>query len=311
MPTLYLTDPSFLEHDTGPGHPERPDRLRAVEKMLAHEMFADLVRDKPNPVARETIRLAHPETYIDSLEKHRPDEGLMRLDPDTVLSPGTWDAALKAVGAGCDAVDAVMTGQHKNAFCAVRPCGHHAERDRAMGFCIFANVAIAGLYARHTYGLDRVAVIDFDVHHGNGTQDVFWADRDLFLASSHEMPLFPGTGSYSETGAGENICNVPLRAGDGGDAFREAYETRVFPALEAFQPDLILISAGFDAHRDDPLANLKLTEADYAWVTREIVDRAEKLCGGRVVSMLEGGYDLLGLAKSAGTHVRVLMDAAE
>ena len=309
MATLYISDPVFLEHDTGPGHPERPDRLRAIEKVLANDLFGDLVRRSPEAASEETIALAHPVSYIENIKALRPKDQPIRLDPDTVLSKGSWDAALKAVGAGTMAVDKVMAGEHRNAFCAVRPCGHHAEVARAMGFCIFANVAIAGLYARQTYGLERVAVVDFDVHHGNGTQDVFWSNKDLFLASTHQMPLFPGTGAVSETGVG-NIFNGPLRPGDGGTAFREAMEERLLPALDAFQPDLILVSAGFDAHRDDPLANLQLEEADFAWITKKLVEAADRHCDGRLVSMLEGGYDLMGLANSVGVHVRVLMDAA-
>lgn len=308
MTTLYLTDPCFLEHDTGPGHPERPDRLRAVEKVLAHELFNELQREAP-PVADEaTIALAHPESYIKEIKGLRPTDGLIRLDPDTVMSPGSWDAALKAVGAGLKAVDKVMGGDVQNAFCAVRPCGHHAETARPMGFCIFSNVAITGLYARKQHGVERVAVVDYDVHHGNGTQDIFWSDNELFFASTHQMPLFPGTGALSETGVG-NIFNAPLRPGDAGDQFREAFESRILPALDNFAPDLVLISAGFDAHRDDPLANIGLVEEDFAWVTQQVVEMADKHAGGRVVSMLEGGYDLMGLAKSVGVHVRVLMDA--
>jgi acetoin utilization deacetylase AcuC-like enzyme len=232
----------------------------------------------------------------------------VRLDPDTVLSPGSWEAALRAVGAGLMAVDKVVAGEVKNAFCQVRPCGHHAERTRAMGFCIFSNIAIAGMYARAKHGLERIAVVDFDVHHGNGTQDVFWSDKDLFLASTHQMPLYPGTGALGETGVG-NICNAPLRPGDGGEQFREAMRSRVLPALRNFSPDIVLISAGFDAHEADPLANLRLKEEDFAWATTELCEIAEKSCHGRVVSMLEGGYDLTALARSVAVHVKTLMDA--
>jgi acetoin utilization deacetylase AcuC-like enzyme len=227
------------------------------------------------------------------------------------MSSGSWEAALRAVGAGLRAVDLVLDEGSgiKNAFAQVRPCGHHAESNRAMGFCIFANVAIAGLYARAKYGAERIAVVDFDVHHGNGTQDIFWSDKDLFFASTHQMPLYPGTGALSETGVG-NIWNAPLRAGDGGDKFQQAFEERVLPALENFAPDLVLVSAGFDAHEADPLANLRLVEKDFMWATDRIVDVAERHCRGRVVSMLEGGYDLTALARSVGVHVRVLMEAS-
>lgn len=314
MSTLLITHPSFLEHDTGPGHPERPDRMRAIDKVLEHDYFADLVREEApmREDVEEYILKAHPQRYLDMIKASRPSEGAGRvhLDGDTVMSPGSWEAALRAVGAGLMAVDQVVDKETsiRNAFCQVRPCGHHAETERAMGFCIFANVAIAGMYAREKHGCERVAVVDFDVHHGNGTQDIFWSEKDLFFASTHQMPLFPGTGAVSETGVG-NICNAPLRSGDDGQRFRDAFESRIFPALKNFSPDLILISAGFDAHEADPLASLRLVEADFLWVTETLVSYAEKQCDGRLVSMLEGGYDLTALARSVGVHVRAMMDA--
>jgi acetoin utilization deacetylase AcuC-like enzyme len=227
-----------------------------------------------------------------------------------VMSVGTWEAALRAVGAGLLAVDKVLDPESgvSNAFCQVRPCGHHAEKDRAMGFCLFGNVAIAGMYARARHGAERIAVVDFDVHHGNGTQDIFWSDKDLFFASTHQMPLYPGTGAVGEAGVG-NIWNAPLRPGDGGEPFREAVESRILPALRNFGPDLVLISAGFDAHEADPLANLRLVEADFMWATEKLAEAASRHCNGRIVSMLEGGYDLTALARSVGVHVRTLMDA--
>jgi len=312
MSTLLVTHPSFVNHDTGPGHPERPDRMRAIDKVLSHELFADLVRAEA-PIredVEECILRAHPQPYLDQIKKVRPESGSVHLDGDTVLSPGSWEAAVRAVGAGLEAVDRVMdeASQIRNAFCQVRPCGHHAEADRAMGFCIFANVAIAGMYAKAKYGLERVAVVDFDVHHGNGTQDIFWTHKDLFFASTHQMPLFPGTGAVSETGVG-NICNAPLRSGDGGEHFRDAFESRVLPALKSFSPDMILISAGFDAHEADPLASLRLVEADFLWATEALADVADKQCEGRLVSMLEGGYDLTALARSTAVHVKTLMEA--
>jgi acetoin utilization deacetylase AcuC-like enzyme len=231
------------------------------------------------------------------------------MDADTVMSAGTWEAALRAVSAGLEAVDQVMTGKVRNAFCQQRPPGHHAEAERAMGFCFFSNIAIAGLYARKTHGAERIAVVDFDVHHGNGTQDIFWADKDLFFASTHQMPLYPGTGALAETGAAGNVCNAPLRPGDGGAQFKEAFLGRILPALRNFGPDLVLISAGFDAHVNDPLANLRLEEPDFAWATEKLVEIASKQAGGRLVSMLEGGYDLFGLARSVGVHVEALMAA--
>jgi acetoin utilization deacetylase AcuC-like enzyme len=312
MTTLLITHPSFLDHDTGPGHPERPDRMRAIDKVLAHDMFAKLTRvEAPlRDDVEDAIRLAHPQAYLDAIKAARPGPGsdAVRLDPDTVLSAGSWEAALRAVGAGLLAIDEVMAGRAANAFCQVRPCGHHAEAARAMGFCIFSNAAIAGLYARSKHGAERIAVVDFDVHHGNGTQDIFWSDKDLFLASTHQMPLYPGTGALSETGVG-NIFNAPLRPGDGGAQFREAFEARVLPSLRSFSPDLIVISAGFDAHEADPLANLRLKEEDFAWATERIVEIASKQAGGRLISMLEGGYDLAALARSVGVHVKALMAA--
>jgi len=314
MPTLLITHPSFVDHDTGPGHPERPDRMRAIDRVLAHDFFADLVREEApsRDDVEEQILLAHPKRYLDMIKNARPEvgEGRVHLDGDTVMSPGSWMAATRAVGAGLHAVDQVMDEGSgiRNAFCQVRPCGHHAETDRAMGFCLFANVAIAGMYARKKHGVERVAVIDYDVHHGNGTQDIFWSDKDLFFASTHQMPLFPGTGAVSETGVG-NICNAPLRSGDDGERFRDAFESRIFPALKNFSPDMILISAGFDAHEADPLASLRLVEADFLWVTEQLIAYAERQCDGRVVSMLEGGYDLTALARSVGVHVRAMMDA--
>lgn len=311
--TLLITHPCFLEHDTGPGHPERPDRMRAIDKVLTHELFNDLKRTEA-PLREDTeaaITLAHPESYLEEIKAARPTPGqeAIRLDPDTVLSPGSWQAALRAVGAGLMAVDEVFAKRHRNVFCQVRPCGHHAEAARAMGFCLFNNVAIAGLYARAKYGAERIAVVDFDVHHGNGTQDIFWSDRDLFLGSTHQMPLYPGTGAIGETGTSGNICNAPLRPFDDGERFREAFSERILPALNAFRPDIVLISAGFDAHDSDPLANLCLLEADFRWATDRLVEVADRQCEGRLVSMLEGGYDLKALARSVAVHVKALMEA--
>jgi acetoin utilization deacetylase AcuC-like enzyme len=314
MTTLLLTHPVFLEHDTGPGHPERPDRMRAIDKALSHEFFSPLEREAAplRDDAEQWIALAHPQAYIDRIKQLRPGQGEqpVHLDGDTLLSAGSWEAALRAVGAGLRAVDAVMdkTAGIANAFCQVRPCGHHAETARAMGFCIFNNVAIAAMYARAKHGAERVAVVDFDVHHGNGTQDIFWSDKDLFFASTHQMPLYPGTGALGETGVG-NVFNAPLRPGDGGEPFREAMESRILPSLKHFGPDVVLISAGFDAHRDDPLANLQLVEGDFAWATRALAEVARRQAGGRLVSVLEGGYNLTGLARSVAVHVKELMDA--
>lgn len=311
MTTLLITHPCFVDHDTGFGHPERPDRMRAIDKVLAHEAYATLMRQEAplRDDVEERILLAHPRHHLERIRQSAEvaKKRLAHLDGDTVMSAGTWEASLRAVGAGLDAVDQVMTGKVQNAFCQVRPPGHHAENDRPMGFCFFSNAAIAGLYARAKHGAERIAVVDFDVHHGNGTQDIFWTDKDLFYGSTHQMPLFPGTGDLSETGVG-NIWNAPLREGDDGARFREAFETRILSPLRNFSPDLVVISAGFDAHKRDPLGGLQLVEADFMWATEALANIAEKQSGRRIVSMLEGGYDLEALAKSVGVHVRTLMD---
>jgi acetoin utilization deacetylase AcuC-like enzyme len=315
MSTLLITHSSFVNHDTGAGHPERPDRMRAIDRVLSHEFYNGLKRAEA-PIradVEEAILLAHPAQHL-AMVKRAAEAARAQsvyVDGDTLMSPQSYEPVIRAVCAGLDAVDQVMTPGSgvKNAFCQVRPPGHHAEAERAMGFCFFNSVAIAAHYARKKYGAERVAVIDFDVHHGNGTQDIFWSDKNLFFASTHQMPLYPGSGALSETGVG-NIFNAPLRSGDDGERFKEAFLTRISPALNNFAPDLILISAGFDAHRDDPLASLELVEADFLWVTDKIVEAADRHCKGRIVSMLEGGYDLTGLARSVGLHVKSLMNAA-
>ena len=306
MTTLVLSHDACIEHEPPEGHPERPDRLRAIMAMLEAEPFHDLLREEAPLGSLEDVARAHPQDYIELIEGSVPEIGIEPLDPDTWMSPRSLEATLRAVGAGTRAVDAVMSGEVDNAFGAVRPPGHHAETNRAMGFCLFNSVAVAAHYARAKHGIERPAVIDFDVHHGNGTQEIFWNDEDLFYASTHQMPLFPGSGSRQETGEG-NIFNAPLSPGAGGDQFREAMETVVLPALDAFGPDLVIISAGFDAHKLDPLANLNLTEEDFAWATLKLMEMADKYCEGRVVSMLEGGYDLKGLAASCGIHLQALM----
>lgn len=309
MSTLYITHDAFLHHETGPWHPERPERWRSVEKALSAETFQNLHRVEAPLAAREQLELVHPARYISFLEEHRPEHGLVALDGgDTVMSPGSWEAVLRAVGANIYAVDEVMQGRAKNAFCGVRPPGHHAEPARAMGFCLFNSAAIAAFHAHAVRGAERVAVVDFDVHHGNGTQAEFWSHPHLFYASTHQMPLFPGTGSKSETGESGNIVNAPLRSGDGGGQFREAFESAILPALRKHSPDLIIVSAGFDAHRADPLANLNLAEDDFVWVTRKLMEVAEERCGGRLVSTLEGGYDLTALGLCVAAHVRTLME---
>jgi acetoin utilization deacetylase AcuC-like enzyme len=308
MTTLLYTHETCLEHDPGPYHPESPDRLRAVLKALSTPEFANLERREAPLADLEDIARVHPRPYIERILAAVPKTGHAGLDADTVLSPKSGEAALRAAGAACAAVDAVITGEAGNAFCATRPPGHHAEPGRAMGFCLFNNVALAAQRARQVHGLERVAVVDFDVHHGNGTQAMFEDDPSLFYASTHQAPLYPGTGSRGETGVG-NIINAPLRPMSGSTEFRQVMNEFVFPALEDFRPDMILISAGFDAHRRDPLAQLALEDGDYFWVTEKLLQCANRHCEGRLVSTLEGGYDLAALASSAAAHVRALMAA--
>ncbi|HXT05451.1 MAG TPA: histone deacetylase family protein [Roseiarcus sp.] len=307
MTTLLVSHSAALDHDMGEGHPERPDRYRVVERALEAEAFQMLARDSAPRATQELLTLVHPLAYVEAIERAAPAKGRVRIDQDTSMSPGTYEAALRAVGGAAFAVDEVMTGKVANAFVAMRPPGHHAEATTAMGFCFFNNVAIAARHAAVAHGAERIAIVDFDVHHGNGTQHIFWADKNLLYASTHEMPLYPGTGDRSERGEHDQIVNAPLSAGDGGEAFREAMDTVILPRLRNFAPDLILVSAGFDAHYRDPLGNLQLTEADYAWATRALMKLAEKHCGGRLVSLLEGGYDLEGLSRSAAAHVQALM----
>jgi acetoin utilization deacetylase AcuC-like enzyme len=251
--------------------------------------------------------LVHPEPYVQGLFEAAPLEGLVAIDEDTSLSPGTLEAALCSAGAAVQAVDEVVTGKVSNAFSAMRPPGHHAERAKAMGFCFFNNAAIAARHAQKRHGVERVAIIDWDAHHGNGTQEIFWSDPSVLFCSTHQMPLYPGTGAASERGEYDNIVNAPLRSGDGSEEFREAFATAVLPRVAALGPDLVVISAGFDAHWRDPLADLQLTEADFAWATRQLMDIADRQCGGRIVSLLEGGYDLRSLARSVSAHVQALM----
>jgi acetoin utilization deacetylase AcuC-like enzyme len=305
--TILFTHPACLEHDTGAHHPERPERLRAIIGALETEAFALLERREAPRAEKAQLARLHPESHIERLLALIPETGFAALDGgDTIVSPRSGEAALRAAGAAIAAVDAVIAGEARNAFCAVRPPGHHAEPEQAMGFCLFNNVAIAALHARAAHGLKRVAVVDFDVHHGNGTQAAFEHDPDLFYASTHQWPLYPGTGSPQEHGVG-NIVNAPLRPFAGSEEFRATITQFVLPALDRFAPELLLISAGFDAHMRDPLASLNLVEADFAWVTRELCTLAARHCQGRVVSTLEGGYDLRALAASSAAHVDALM----
>jgi len=307
MSTLLVSHRACLEHLTPAGHPERPDRLRAIEQVLEAEAFQDLAREQAPLGTKEQIALCHPTDYVDEIESASPDYGLVRLDADTTMSPGSYEAALRGVGGGILAADEVIAGKVRNAFVAVRPPGHHAETARPMGFCLFNSAAIVARHAQKRYGVEHAAIVDFDVHHGNGSQNIFWSDKTVMYCSTHEMPLYPGTGSVGERGVHNNIVNAPLRAGDSGDQFREAFETAILPRLRDFKPDFLVISAGFDAHTRDPLANLNLIEADYAWVTKKLMEIADESAGGRIVSMLEGGYDLQGLSRSVAAHVTALM----
>lgn len=306
--TILFHHAAFADHRPGPHHPESPARIKAVMDALADPAFAGLDRREAPRATVEQVARVHPRQFVEGLLAAVPAQGTVQIDGDTVMSAGSGEAALRASGAAVAAVDAVMKGESKNAFCAVRPPGHHAEPARAMGFCLFNSIAVGALHARAAHGLDRIAVIDFDVHHGNGTQASFWDDRDLFYASSHQFPLYPGTGAERERGVG-NIVNAPLRPGSGSDEFRAAYRDRILPALRDFQPEIVLISAGFDAHADDPLAGLNVETADYAWVTGELCKAAAESAKGRVVSALEGGYDLHALAAASAAHVRALMAA--
>ena len=307
MATALVTHPDCLGHVTPEGHPERVARLEHVLHALEG---LDLVRVAAPLATDDDLRRIHPADYIARIRATEPAQGFAQIDADTWMSPGSVAAALRAAGAVIKAVDMVLDGEVGNAFCATRPPGHHAETATAMGFCLFGNAALAAKHALEVHGLARVAVVDFDVHHGNGTQDLLWDEARALVITSQQMPLWPGTGTPSERGAHDNVLNVPLPPDSDGATMRAEYEARVFPRLRAFRPDLIVISAGFDAHADDPLAQLNWVEDDFAWLTERLCAIATDLCGGRVVSTLEGGYDLGALARSARAHVNALMKAA-
>jgi acetoin utilization deacetylase AcuC-like enzyme len=306
---MIFTHPSCLEHDPGPGHPECRERLEAVLEALADPRFAAIERREAPRAGRAQLSAAHADALVAALEANAPRTGRIRIDADTAMSPASLEAALRAAGAVCAAVDSVVAGPSRRAFCAVRPPGHHATREAAMGFCLFNSVAVGARHAQRAYGFARIAVVDFDVHHGNGTQDVFWDDPAVLYASSHQAPLYPGTGRPDERGSAGNVVNATLPPGSGSREFRAAWREVVLPALHAFKPELVLVSAGFDAHRLDPLANLDLTTEDYAWVTHELVDLAERHARGRLVSALEGGYSLTALRESTRAHCAVLFGA--
>jgi acetoin utilization deacetylase AcuC-like enzyme len=306
MTTRLYTHRACLLHSAGPGHPESPLRLQTVLAALDADRFAALDRVEARRATREQLARVHDEKLIDLLFDNVPEEGYVRVDADTTMSPDSVEAALRAAGAVCAAVDAAIDGDAKHAFCAVRPPGHHATRDTAMGFCLFNNVAVGAAHAM-ARGIERIAIVDFDVHHGNGTQDIFWRTPNVLYASTHQSPLYPGSGARNETGAG-NIVNAPLPPGSGPKEFRAAFEQIVLPALRNSKPQLVMISAGFDAHRLDPLADLNLEADDFAWATRELVDIAQAFASGRVISSLEGGYSPAALRESTAAHVAAMLD---
>ena len=306
MSTQFFYHRDCLDHYPGLSHPESPQRLISITKTLSHTNFDMLSRVQSPKAEFDTITLMHDPYYVESIFNSLPISDSKQLDPDTILSPGSGDALLRGVGGICSAVDNVLSGVSNNAFCCMRPPGHHAEYGEAMGFCIFNNIAVAAKYAQKKYGIDKVAVVDFDVHHGNGTQHLFENDPNLFYASTHQFPAYPGTGAISEVGLG-NIVNVPLKPGTGSESFREAYTTTILPKLNTFEPELLLVSAGFDAHRKDPLCQLNLNSDDFSWVTKHLIEVADNHCQGMLISTLEGGYDLDALASSVAKHVQELL----
>ena len=308
MRTLIYTHEACFNHRPGPHHPESPERLEAVLKVLKTPEFADAIwREAPLGTDEQVLRIHTPD-YVEDVKALSPTEDYRALDAgDTIMSPGTLEAVMRCVGAACAGVDDVVGGAADNVFCAMRPCGHHAEANRAMGFCVFNQAAIAALHAREKHGIRRVAVVDFDVHHGNGTQHSFNDDADLFYGSCHQSDFYPGTGARSETGVAHNIVNVPFSRGTGSAAFRAGMTDVLLPALREFAPELLIISAGFDAHHLDPLGGLQFTDEDYHWITRELMRVADETAQGRVVSVLEGGYSLEGLASGTAAHVRALL----
>ena len=308
MATVLISHSDCLKHITPENHPERVDRLISIMDSLKNFKDPDLVRlDAPEGSETDILRV-HPIEYLDNLKQKSPVDGFVALDPDTFMSAGSLSAAMRGVGGITKAVDLVMNNQANNVFVVTRPPGHHAEKETSMGFCLFGNVSIAAKYALDHHKLPKVAVVDFDVHHGNGTQDILWNEKRSLFISSHQMPLYPGTGKENEIGIANNILNIPLPPNTMGKDFRYLYENKVFPALEKFSPDLLLVSAGFDAHASDPLANINLVEEDFSWVTGRLCDLADKHCNGRLVSTLEGGYDLDALAKCVTTHLKTLLD---
>ncbi|MBY5881865.1 histone deacetylase family protein [Rhizobium ruizarguesonis] len=309
MSTRLYEHPIFLEHVTPAGHPERSDRIRAINVALEHPNFERLERRQAPQANEDAVLLAHPEEHLIAVMREIPEEEgeINQIEADTYASSKSLQAALTGIGGAMAAVDDVFTGRADNVFVAARPPGHHAEKMTAMGFCFFNNAAIAARHAQKTHGAERIAIVDWDVHHGNGTQDIFWDDASVLFCSTHQMPLYPGTGAKDEKGTHNTIVNAPLSPNVGSDHFREAFKSRVLPALDDFRPDLIIISAGFDAHHRDPLAQINLTGEDFDWATGRVLELADRHAKNRVVSLLEGGYDLEGLAESAGMHVLRMM----
>jgi len=311
MSTLILSHNDCFNHIEPVGHPEQVKRITKVLDVLKTSSFRNLIwRDAPL-ATREQIELCHSTDYVKSIEEIIIDGRIAQIDADTYFGEGSLAAAKRAVGANILAVDSVMSGEFNNAFAAIRPPGHHAETSKAMGFCIFGNVAIAAKYALKNYGLERVAVVDFDVHHGNGTQDLLWHEPKTLFCSMHQSPLWPGSGKVDETGAFDNVLNIPIASNTAGDGVRSSFNEIIIPKLEEFKPELLIISAGFDAHISDPLANLELVEEDYEWITHKLCDIVDKHCNGRLVSSLEGGYNLEALAASVAVHVKVLMERSK
>ena len=305
MSTAFITHPACKLHDMGAGHPESPQRLAAIKDRLIASGLDNLLKHHEAPlITREALLRVHRESYLDEIEAKAPNQGMVQLDPDTSMNPYSLEAARRAAGAVVLGVDLVMTGKVQNAFCAVRPPGHHALSNRSMGFCIFNNVAVAAAYARAVHGIKRVAILDFDVHHGNGTEEIFANEPNVMLCSTFQHPYYPYQGADTVS---DHIINTPIAANAGGEEFRAAVMRDWIPNVKRFQPELILISAGFDAHKDDPLAYLKLTEGDYRWVTAEIMKLANEFSKGRIVSALEGGYNLDALGRSVTEHIRVLV----
>jgi len=311
MSTLLITHNDCLEHDTGPGHPEHPGRLSAVLEVLQQAPFETFPRVHAELAEFDDLLLVHEQAYLEKLFESIPLQGRKQIDADTCVSPASGRAGLGAVGAVLQGIEAVTQNDHANVFCAVRPPGHHAEPNQAMGFCLFNAIAIGAQHALKQLGMQRVAIIDFDVHHGNGTQTACWDQPDIMYVSSHQMPLYPGTGAATETGNTDNIINLPLSNGSGSSLFRAAYLEQALPRLKQYKPDLILVSAGFDAHHLDPLAGLNLETDDFSWITQQILNLADTCCEGRVVSVMEGGYSLAALKQSAQAHVLALAGQSE